>query len=573
MRESRFNENRLWHLRETRVGAEARNRPPDGRKQVLEPRGRARYKTDSGIPFLAATRSTPPVKVLHITRTLPQEMLGPMVLSRVVKDAGHEMRAICMPDPRWLSKIREYAPDVITWSLMTGNHKQIFDVNRLLKSKFDFFSLMGGPHVTFVPDCVQDASVDAICIGEGEGALVELLDTLERGDDWRSIRNLAWADEEGELHRNPVRPLIRDLDALGFPDRALIYDAQPLYRDSPRKVVLTQRGCPMNCSFCFHHAWKQKVYDARNRDYVRKRSVDHVISEVQDIRSKYPLKFVHFLDDIFNLRGDWLEEFCERWPREVGLPFDVILMANMTREEHIVQLKSAGCIYARVAFEAANDYVRNVVFRKNTERTELVNAAGWIKKHGIRLGSLNMLGGPGGTLDDDLDTVKLNIECHVDHPLCSIVQPYPEFELNDITRDLGIAVAQYDDFPAQFNRDATIEVKDKVSIENLHKWFPILVRNPGLLPFAERTLDQRWLKRPLLWMYMLYSEWLVTEQNTLYGRAQGEHTAGFRAPFDFARRVVTKGVLRVASGVGLNVVRRLSTKLEMGDERVIAHVE
>ncbi len=49
------------------------------------------------------------------------------------------MKAICLPDPRWLSKIKEYQPDVITWSLMTGNHKQIYDVNRFLKSKFDFF--------------------------------------------------------------------------------------------------------------------------------------------------------------------------------------------------------------------------------------------------------------------------------------------------------------------------------------------------------------------------------------------------------------------------------------------------
>ena len=83
-------------------------------------------------------RGAPQLKVLHITRTLPQEMLGPMYLSRAVKDAGHEMRALLLPDPRWLAKIRDYEPDVITWSLMTGNHKPVYDLNRLLKSKFDF---------------------------------------------------------------------------------------------------------------------------------------------------------------------------------------------------------------------------------------------------------------------------------------------------------------------------------------------------------------------------------------------------------------------------------------------------
>jgi len=513
------------------------------------------------------------MKVLHITRTLPQEMLGPMYLSTAVKAAGHDMKAICLPDPLWLKKIKDYAPDVITWSLMTGNHKQIFTVNKLLKSKFDFFSLMGGPHVTFVPDCVKDPAIDAICIGEGEQAIVELLDRLERGEDWRDVQNLAYADENGELVKNSLRPLVQDLDALGLPDRSLIYDAQPLYKNSPRKVIVTQRGCPMNCSFCFHHAWRRKVYGARNSQYVRKRSVSHVIAEVNDIRSKYPLEFVHFLDDIFNLRSDWLEEFCERWPVEVGLPFDVILMANMTKREHIEQLERAGCIYARIAFEAANEFIRNAVFRKNTTRAELVDTAGWIKQSGIRLGSLNMLGGPGGTLEDDLETVRLNIECKVDHPLCSIVQPYPEFELNDITRDMGIAVARYDDFPAQFNRTASIEVKDKVAIENLHKWFPILVRFPSLMPVAQRTLKYKLMSKPLLLLYALHSEWLVTEQNALYRRARGKRASFPWAPFDFSKRVVAKGAVRMASAVGLRVVSRLARRLEMGDERVIAHMD
>jgi len=496
-----------------------------------------------------------------------------MYLSRAVKDAGHEMKALYVPDPQWLSKIKEYQPDVITWSLMTGNHRAIYDVNRLLKSKFDFFSLMGGPHVTFLPDCVKDPAIDAVCRGEGEEAIVELLNTLEAGDDWRGIRNLAYANEDGEVIQNPLRPLIKELDALGFPDRDVIYDAQAIYRDSPRKVIVTQRGCPMNCSFCFHHAWRGKVYGARNSEYVRKHSVSHVIEEANRIRERYPLRFVHFLDDIFNLKGDWLAEFSERWPKEVGLPFDVILMANMTKEEHIKQLKHAGCIYARIAFEAANDHMRNTIYRKNTEKKQLIDASEWIRKYGIRLGSLNMLGGPGGTLQDDIDTITLNQECQVDHPLCSIVQPYPEFELNDITREMGIAVAEYDDFPAQFNRGASIEVKDKLAIENLHKWFPVLVRHPGLMPIAKRTLHSKLASKPLLMMYMLYSEWMVTEQNRLYNRSQGHKNLTSWAPIDFSSRVLTKGFLRVVGNLGGSVVRRMATRLQMGDERVMAHMD
>ncbi|MCP3915342.1 MAG: hypothetical protein GY711_07285 [bacterium] len=123
------------------------------------------------------------------------------------------------------------------------------------------------------------------------------------------------------------------------------------------------------------------------------------------------------------------------------------LYSNMTKGRHIKQLEKAGCVYARIAFESANDYIRNAVFRKNT------------------------------TLEDELDTVRLNIQCRVDHPLVSIMQPYPMFDIEDTTKEMGYAVAAYDDFPVKFNRTSSIEFENKRQIENLHKLFPIVVRH------------------------------------------------------------------------------------------------
>jgi hypothetical protein len=116
-------------------------------------------------------------------------------------------------------------------------------------------------------------------------------------------------------------------------------------------------------------------------------------------------------------------------------------------------------------------------------------------------------------------------------------------------------------------------VDEKQAIENLHKWFPILVRFPKLMPLARRTMNSKLLSKPLLWMYMLYSEWLVTEQNKMYQRAQG--LKGFKhwAPWDFTKRVAVKGTVRVIGLVGGNVVSKMSTKLQMGDERVVAHMD
>jgi radical SAM superfamily enzyme YgiQ (UPF0313 family) len=403
--------------------------------------------------------------------------------------------------------------------------------------------------------------------------VVDFVDAVERGGDLRDIPNITWKDDEGKVWANEPRPLEQDLEHFGFCDRSIVYDAADFYRNSERKVIKTDRGCPMNCSFCFHHAWKKKVYGVTNNEYVRRRSVGHVIEEAQRIKAAYPLTFVHFLDDIFNINNKWLEEFAERWPREVGLPFDAILMANMVTEKHIKLLKQAGCIYARIAFEAANDHMRNAIMKKNTTRAQLVRAAGFIKQHGIRLGSLNMLGGPGASIDDDLETIELNIECGVDHPLASLLQPYPMTDINDMTRELGLATDTWDEFPTLFNRTTSIALPNRHHYENLHKWFPVVVRFPRLLPLARRAIRVRWLGRAYLVMYMLFSEWLVTEQNSLYYAAQGKRGLKTLPPIDFVGRVLTKGFIRMFTSLFGRRATRIAMRINLNDERVVSHLD
>lgn len=516
------------------------------------------------------------MKVLFINEYLPQEMLGVMWLSRAIKDAGHETKCLFLPDKDWVEQLKAYNPDVVAYSVTTGMHLYFLDINKKVKAVLpDTFTVMGGPHPTYTPEVLERSpELDAICRGEGEECMVELLNALAAGEDHTQIENMWFrAKDSGEILVNGQRPPIADIDALGFPDRDVIYDAGAIYRDSDRKVFVTQRGCPMNCSFCFHHALKKKVMSSTNAKYVRKRSVDHVIAEIKDVRDKYNLKFIHFLDDIFNLSGKWLDEFCEKYAKEIGLPFDCILMANMTKERHIKVLKEAGCVYARIAFESANDYIRNAVFRKNTTLQQLEDASAWIKKYDIRLGSLNMLGGPGASLEDELDTVRLNIRCKVDHPLVSIMQPYPMFDIEDMTKEMGYAVAAYDDFPVKFNRTSSIEFDNKREIENLHKLMPIVVRFPFLMPLVKPAIRVKWMHRIYLVMYMLFSEYMVSEQAGIYARAQGLGGPRYWAPIDFIRRVSVKGTLRVYEAIFGQVARRMALSLQMGDERVIAHMD
>jgi anaerobic magnesium-protoporphyrin IX monomethyl ester cyclase len=514
------------------------------------------------------------MRVLFLGPFIGQEPLGPMCLSTALKRAGHETRMIFVPDAHLEEKVKAFNPGVVCYSFTTGIQGTIVGLNAAIKQMLpNVVSFAGGFHTTVVPEFVEEPGIDAICRGEGEGAMVEFVNAVEQGGDLRHIPNIWFKDKDGKVWQNEPRPLEQDIDTFGIPDRTLVYDAADIYRTSERKVIKTDRGCPMNCSFCFHHAWKKKVYKVTNNEYVRRRSVESVLEEARYIKSNWPLTFVHFVDDIFNVNNKWLEEFAEKWPAQIGLPFDCILMANMVTEKHIGLLKKAGCIQARIAFEAANDHMRNAIMKKNTTRAQLVRAAAHIKGAGLRLASLNMLGGPGTSIEDDFETIKLNIECKVDHPLASLLQPYPMTDINDITREMGFATNEWDEFPSLYNRTSSINLPQRHQFENLHKFFPIVIRYPWMLPMVRRAIKIKWLSRAYLTMYMLYSEWLVTEQNRMYFHVQGKTGPRTWPVVDYTGRVITKGFIRIFMVVFGRRAARMRLRMTLNDERQMAHID
>ena len=498
-------------------------------------------------------------------------MIGIMYLSTWLKKAGHEVKTQFLPEKDWIEKIKEYDPQVLAYSMTTGDHVYYMELNRRLKELTGAFSVFGNSHPTFVPEMIEEEGVDAVCRGEGEYAMAELCARLEKGEDVTSVKNF-WIKQDGKIHRNGVRPLVHDLEELGFPDRSVIYDHGACYRDLERKIFITARGCPNSCSYCFHHAWRDKVYGATVKQYVRKRSVDHVIEEVNQVRDTYPLRFVHFLDDIFNISDRWLDEFCTKWPKEVDLPFDVILRTNLTTPKQMANLKQVGCISARLAFEAANDYIRNVVYRKSVTMEDLRGSSKHVKDAGIRLTSLQLLGAPGGTLQDELDTLKLNIDCHVDHPWVSLLQPYAMTDINEYTQDIGIAVDEWDKFPEKFNRTTTVHHKHQKEVENLHKLFPFVVRFSWLMPVVPFLIKLHFMKPFYLVTYALWTEYLVSEQNQQWAKATGK--SSFRSlPFvDWMLRTTVKTFLRMQEVLFGKKFRKAAFKLKMSSDTIV-HVD
>jgi anaerobic magnesium-protoporphyrin IX monomethyl ester cyclase len=430
------------------------------------------------------------VRVLFITQQIDYEPQGIMHLSSALKAAGHEVELAVVAHHDPVALAREFRPDVAAYSVITGSQRYYLDVNRRLKAAIpNIFSVFGGPHPTFFPEMVKEEGVDGICRGEGEEALVELVDALDEGgptavleiDNWSFRRN-------GDVITNPIRPYVQELDSLPFPDRALVYERDPITAKSKIKHFLTGRGCPYNCTYCFNHALGQ-IYRGKGKRF-RQHSVGYVIEDIGRVRDHYPLEFVVFVDDTFVLSNEWLAEFTATYPRQIGLPFFCNTRANLVTAEQVRLLKAAGCHSVSMGIEAGDDRIRNDLLKRRMSKAQILEAARLIREGGLRLTTTNMIGLPTSTLEDDFQTLALNVQARPSYAHVFIFQPYPRTELGEFTREHDWMVGTFDDI-GEVAWDHSVLKFDEVhkrGLAVLQRFFAIGVEWPRTVPLIKRLI-------------------------------------------------------------------------------------
>jgi len=420
-----------------------------------------------------------------------------MHLSTTLKSAGHEVRVTVVSEEDPVAVARDWKPGILAYSVWTGGQRYYYEINNRIRAEVAAFSAFGGPHATFFPEMVEESGVDGVCVGEGENALVDLANALEDGSFEPDIPNW-WFNVAGEIVRNPVRSYIADLDSLGQPDRAIIYDKDHIIRDSKIKHFISGRGCPYDCAYCYNRALFD-IYRGKGKR-VRQRSVGHLLDEVEWVKNNYPLEHVVFLDDTFILFRDWVAEFAEEYPRRVGLPFFCNVRANLVNEDVARQLKAAGCVSVGMGIETGNDELRERVLNRNMTREMIVNACRTLRDAGTNILTTNMVGLPHSSVDDDFGTIALNAECQASFANAFIFQPYPRTQLGELVRREGLMEGSIDDISLSAWDTSVLNfpADHKRQIENLQKLFAISVEFPWLVPLVRQLIKLP--RNPFYWL-------------------------------------------------------------------------
>lgn len=407
------------------------------------------------------------------------EPMSIMLLSALAKRGGHQTYLYVLTQNNLVEVLNKINPDIVAYSAMTGDHRFFVDANKVVKRyNKNIFTIMGGRHPTFFPDIIKESDLDAICVGEGEDAWIELLAALENKSDVNAIDNIV---TRSNLDSFRMRPRKSNLDDLPFLDYKLCYQNTPLGL-SLKRTMMSSRGCPYSCSYCFNHIYNT-MYHGKG-PVVTRQSVGRVIAEATYLKEHWPTKYIKFYDDNFALNvNDWLREFSERWPKEVGLPFHCLLRADaVAREpEILVLLKKAGVQSVSMSVESGNDYIRNKLFNRNMSKQELRKVFSTARGLGIFTFSNTILGVPvtkaeeqasslKSALDRDIESVDFNLEIGATMTEYPILFPYPKTAIGKYCTQNGFFDGDYNRFTISYQNQSPMNcfsARDKMIQQNL----------------------------------------------------------------------------------------------------------
>jgi len=444
--------------------------------------------------------------------------IGPGILTGVVRRAGHQAQIFFMPDRVFAKDLARFDPDLIGMSVTSGKVKSCLAMAKWLK----LFQprariVVGGAHPTFSSQMISDENVDFIIRGEAERAIIDLMEALDlKRSSFEGVRGLVWTDENGEIQQEPLAELVEDLDELPFPDWTPYFARRRLSLFYRRGLtMLSSRGCPFHCTYCQAEAWRT-LYERSK--FLRRRSVENVLQEIEELKKKYSVASVRFDDDDFAQRSEWLRKFADQCDEGRGLPFSCNLTARNTSDKVAAFLRRAGCYMVSIGLESGDSHIRREVMCKDLDDEDIINAAKALKKHGIMVQTYNLFGVPEETFETALSTWRLNRKIMPDFAWCSLFQPYPGTKLHErILRENNMQEEDLD-FPQNYFERTTFRDRRMSRITAVQKLTQVLLwfRAPETVARFLAGLGDNSIYRMVFWFSYTIAQ-IKTKRLSIFG--------------------------------------------------------
>lgn len=424
------------------------------------------------------------MKILFIQDNGINESLALTELSAILKSKGHECELLIEREEKnIIKKVDHINPGLVVFPFGIMGQEYALRLSREIKNISDAPVVFAGSHPTFYPEIIGHPFADIVCRGEADYSIAELAGNMKKGKDIRRIGGL-WVKEGGKIYRNPFMRLMENLDELPMPDRELYYRYKFL-RDMPMKRFSSGRGCVHSCSYCFNHLLRGNF---KGQKYTRKKSVERMIEEIRIMKDNYPLKNLHFSDDLFTVNRNWVKEFSRHYKKEIGLPFTFNSTADLITSDVVKNVSLAGCSGTAIGIETGNEELRKTILNKNISNRQIIGAGAKIKKAGMRLATFNMLANPGETIGDAFMTMKLNSVISTDNPRVTLSYPIKNTTLYRYAIRNGFLDEKEFENSKALKQRAIYKSPHRKQFENLFYLFRLGCRHPELVPVIRKLV-------------------------------------------------------------------------------------
>jgi len=353
--------------------------------------------------------SSPPLGLAYLASVLRKDNEVRIIDSDILDYGMEDVRR----------ELKRFNPDIVGITSVTPSIPQAYEVAKIAKEvRENSIVVMGGPHVTFLPEQTlkECKDVDIIVKGEGEKITKELADAIENKEPLENVRGITFRKEDKIVNNKPM-PFIRNIDAIPFPSRDLLPVDKYQVNGTRYTTMITSRGCPFGCSFCS----SSRLFGG----YWRGRSPENVLDEMRIIYEDYETKNIEFMDDTFTLDQKRVEQICDGIIKEGwDITWGASSRVDTITKKLVEKMKKAGCWVLFLGIESGCQRILDAIGKRITIH-QVMKAVKIVKDAGIRVLGSFILGFPGDNFKTIKQTINFAKSLNLDWAEFSILTPYP----------------------------------------------------------------------------------------------------------------------------------------------------
>jgi anaerobic magnesium-protoporphyrin IX monomethyl ester cyclase len=347
-------------------------------------------------------------------------------------------------------------PEIVAFSIMTFNWRRIQEVITALRPGFEGVIVVGGCHAMLCPDEVlRFPGVDAVCLGEGEKPLQELVEYYRNRPLHSTPVIEGFCFKQSDRSKVPAPWCNERLEDYPY----LSYDMFDAERNQPliEKVTgsfhpagvfslaaITSRGCPYKCTYCNNHSIMNILGGPKR--FLRQYPVDKAIAGIKGLVNRYHPEFIEFIDEMFIQKMSWMESFCAAYKNEIGLPYSINMRIDRSSDELIRILAESGLKLVFFGLESGDETYRSTNLDRHMSDDDILRGADILRKYGVIIISYNMFGMPLETREMLQKTISLNRKLQPDAVCAFVYQPLPNTKLGQLAFEHNLVKPPPEDY-------------------------------------------------------------------------------------------------------------------------------